>query len=130
MNEPLSSPIVYPVQTSDLCPLRAALAATSDLYESVDDALHRLVRVSNQRGCDLEALGRLAGLVDKLEKVTAETHLSTRCPQRLNTIHLSIFVQGIISTLKTSFSVPLLSLHLFLLSSKSTYLSFSPSSSV
>ncbi|CAL8384226.1 unnamed protein product [Arctogadus glacialis] len=51
---------------------RAALAATSDLYESVDDALHRLVRVSNQRGCDLEALGRLAGLVDKLEKCDQE----------------------------------------------------------
>uniref|UniRef100_A0A3P8RKH4 Rho guanine nucleotide exchange factor (GEF) 40 n=1 Tax=Amphiprion percula TaxID=161767 RepID=A0A3P8RKH4_AMPPE len=46
----------------------AALAATSKLYDSVDDALHRLVRVSNQRGRDLEALGRLAGLVDKLEK--------------------------------------------------------------
>ncbi|CAL8326552.1 unnamed protein product [Lota lota] len=51
---------------------KAALAATSDLYESVDDALHRLVRVSNQRGCDLEALGRLAGLVDKLEKCDQE----------------------------------------------------------
>ncbi|XP_035473786.2 rho guanine nucleotide exchange factor 40 isoform X2 [Scophthalmus maximus] len=47
---------------------RAALAVTSDLYDSVDDALHKLVRVSNQRGRDLEALGRLAGLVDKLEK--------------------------------------------------------------
>uniref|UniRef100_A0A3Q3E8A5 Rho guanine nucleotide exchange factor (GEF) 40 n=1 Tax=Labrus bergylta TaxID=56723 RepID=A0A3Q3E8A5_9LABR len=46
----------------------AALTATSKLYDSVDDALHRLVRVSNQRGRDLEALGRLAGLVDKLEK--------------------------------------------------------------
>lgn len=53
----------------DLRPTRAALAATSNLYDSVDDALHRLVRVSNQRGRDLEALGRLAGLVDKLEKV-------------------------------------------------------------
>lgn len=51
------------------CPHRAALAATSKLYDGVDDALHRLVRVSNQRGRDLEALGRLAGLVDKLEKV-------------------------------------------------------------
>ncbi|XP_030194266.1 rho guanine nucleotide exchange factor 40 isoform X2 [Gadus morhua] len=51
---------------------KAALAATSDLYESVDDALHRLVRVSNQRGCDLEALGRLAALVDKLEKCDQE----------------------------------------------------------
>lgn len=52
-------------------PLRAALAATSKLYDSVDDALHRLVQVSNQRGSDLEALGRLAGLVDRLEKVCA-----------------------------------------------------------
>lgn len=42
---------------------------TSNLYDSVDDALHRLVRVSNQRGRDLEALGRLATLVDKLDKV-------------------------------------------------------------
>lgn len=42
---------------------------TSNLYDSVDDALHRLVRVSNQRGRDLEALGRLAALVDKLDKV-------------------------------------------------------------
>ena len=42
---------------------------TSALYDSVDDNLHRLVRESNQRGRDLEALGRLAGLVDKLEKV-------------------------------------------------------------
>ncbi|KAM9426500.1 LOW QUALITY PROTEIN: rho guanine nucleotide exchange factor 40 [Pholidichthys leucotaenia] len=51
---------------------RAALAATSKLYDSVDDALHRLVRVSNQRGHGLEALGRLAGLVDKLEKCDKE----------------------------------------------------------
>uniref|UniRef100_A0AAQ6IK27 Rho guanine nucleotide exchange factor (GEF) 40 n=1 Tax=Anabas testudineus TaxID=64144 RepID=A0AAQ6IK27_ANATE len=51
---------------------RAALAATSKLYDSVDDALHRLVQVSNQRGRDLEALGRLAGLVDKLEKCDKE----------------------------------------------------------
>ncbi|XP_026018467.1 rho guanine nucleotide exchange factor 40 isoform X2 [Astatotilapia calliptera] len=51
---------------------RAALAVTSKLYDSVDDALHRLVRVSNQRGRDLEALGRLAGLVDKLEKCDKE----------------------------------------------------------
>lgn len=51
---------------------RAALAATSKLYDSVDDALHRLVQVSNDRGRDLEALGRLAGLVDKLEKVSPE----------------------------------------------------------
>ncbi|CAJ1085929.1 rho guanine nucleotide exchange factor 40 [Xyrichtys novacula] len=51
---------------------RAALTTTSKLYDSVDDALHRLVRVSNQRGRDLEALGRLAGLVDKLEKCDKE----------------------------------------------------------
>lgn len=51
---------------------RAALDATSKLYDSVDEALHRLVQVSNQRGRDLEALGRLAGLVDKLEKVCGE----------------------------------------------------------
>ncbi|XP_043099177.1 rho guanine nucleotide exchange factor 40, partial [Puntigrus tetrazona] len=47
---------------------KAALGVTSNLYDSVDDALHRLVRVSNQRGRDLEALGRLAALVDKLDK--------------------------------------------------------------
>uniref|UniRef100_A0A4W5NRU2 Rho guanine nucleotide exchange factor (GEF) 40 n=1 Tax=Hucho hucho TaxID=62062 RepID=A0A4W5NRU2_9TELE len=51
---------------------RAALAATSNLYDSVDDSLHRLVRVSNQRGSDLEALGRLAVMVDKLEKCERE----------------------------------------------------------
>ncbi|XP_056225168.1 rho guanine nucleotide exchange factor 40 [Seriola aureovittata] len=51
---------------------RAALTATSKLYDSVDDALHRLVRESNQRGRDLEALGRLALLVDKLEKCDKE----------------------------------------------------------
>ncbi|KAI7813921.1 rho guanine nucleotide exchange factor 40 isoform X2 [Triplophysa rosa] len=51
---------------------KAALAVTSDLYDGVDDALHRLVRVSNRRGCDLEALGRLAALVDKLEKCERE----------------------------------------------------------
>ncbi|XP_037335705.2 rho guanine nucleotide exchange factor 40 [Pungitius pungitius] len=51
---------------------RAALAATSELYDSVDDALHRLVRGSNQRGRDLEALGRLAGLVGTLEKCDKE----------------------------------------------------------
>ncbi|XP_047450939.1 rho guanine nucleotide exchange factor 40 isoform X2 [Mugil cephalus] len=51
---------------------RAALAATSKLYDSVDDALHRLVRESNQRGRDLEALGRLAVLADKLEKCDKE----------------------------------------------------------
>lgn len=54
---------------SNFYPCRAALAVTSKLYDSLDDALHRLVQVSNQRGRDLEALGRLAGLVDKLEKV-------------------------------------------------------------
>ncbi|KAL3046182.1 hypothetical protein OYC64_004234 [Pagothenia borchgrevinki] len=51
---------------------RAALAATAKLYDSVDDALHQLVQTSNQRGRDLEALGRLAGLVDKLEKCDKE----------------------------------------------------------
>ncbi|KAK2899972.1 rho guanine nucleotide exchange factor 40 isoform X1 [Channa argus] len=51
---------------------RAALAETSKLYDSVDDALHRLVQVSNKRGRDLEALGRLSGLVDKLEKCDKE----------------------------------------------------------
>ncbi|XP_038851213.1 rho guanine nucleotide exchange factor 40 [Salvelinus namaycush] len=51
---------------------RAALAATSNLYDSVDDSLHRLVQVSNQRGSDLEALGRLAAMVDKLEKCERE----------------------------------------------------------
>ncbi|KAM9827151.1 rho guanine nucleotide exchange factor 40 [Neosynchiropus ocellatus] len=45
---------------------RAALAATSKLYDSVDDSLHRLVQVSNKRGRDLEALGRLTGKVEKL----------------------------------------------------------------
>ncbi|KAK5893327.1 hypothetical protein CgunFtcFv8_006209 [Champsocephalus gunnari] len=51
---------------------RAALAATAKLYDSVDDALHQLVQTSNQRGRDLDALGRLAGLVDKLEKCDKE----------------------------------------------------------
>ncbi|XP_060772946.1 rho guanine nucleotide exchange factor 40 isoform X2 [Neoarius graeffei] len=51
---------------------RAALAATSSLYDSVDDSLHRLVRVSNQRSHDLEALSRLATLVDKLDKCEKE----------------------------------------------------------
>uniref|UniRef100_A0A8C5DFR4 Rho guanine nucleotide exchange factor 40-like n=1 Tax=Gouania willdenowi TaxID=441366 RepID=A0A8C5DFR4_GOUWI len=51
---------------------RAALAGTSKLYDSVDDALHCLVRVSNQRGRDLDALGQLAGLVEKLEKCDKE----------------------------------------------------------
>ncbi|XP_051580200.1 pleckstrin homology domain-containing family G member 4B-like isoform X1 [Myxocyprinus asiaticus] len=51
---------------------KAALAVTSNLYESVDDALHRLVRVSNQRSRDLEALGRLAALVDRLDKCDRE----------------------------------------------------------
>lgn len=50
-------------------PRRAALAATSELYDGVDDALHKLVWLSNQRGRDLESLGRLAELVDKLDKV-------------------------------------------------------------
>uniref|UniRef100_A0A087YBG1 Rho guanine nucleotide exchange factor (GEF) 40 n=1 Tax=Poecilia formosa TaxID=48698 RepID=A0A087YBG1_POEFO len=52
---------------------RAALNATSQLYDGVDDALHRLVQVSNRRGRDLEALGRLAGMVDKLEKVSKQS---------------------------------------------------------
>ncbi|XP_076868210.1 rho guanine nucleotide exchange factor 40 [Brachyhypopomus gauderio] len=47
---------------------RVALATTSELYDSVDDALHRLVRLSNQKGRDLESLGRLAALVAKLDK--------------------------------------------------------------
>ncbi|XP_011485991.1 rho guanine nucleotide exchange factor 40 [Oryzias latipes] len=51
---------------------RAALAAASQLYDSVDHALHQLVQVSNQRGRNLEALGQLAGLVDKLEKCDKE----------------------------------------------------------
>lgn len=61
---------------------------TSELYDGVDDALHKLVRVSNQRGRDLEALGRLAGLVDKLEKVCEEEHVSTLrlYKTRLNTM--------------------------------------------
>ncbi|KAF5901895.1 rho guanine nucleotide exchange factor 40-like, partial [Clarias magur] len=51
---------------------RAALAETSRLYDSVDDSLHRLVRVSNQRSHELEALSRLATLVDKLDKCEKE----------------------------------------------------------
>ncbi|XP_054656852.1 pleckstrin homology domain-containing family G member 4B isoform X2 [Dunckerocampus dactyliophorus] len=51
---------------------RAALAATSKLYDSVDDALHRLVQLSNQRGHKLDALGRLASLVDQLKKCDQE----------------------------------------------------------
>ncbi|KAJ8268723.1 hypothetical protein COCON_G00113300 [Conger conger] len=51
---------------------RAALAQTSDLYNSVDDALHRLVRVSNQRGQSLDALSRLAKLEEKLERCEEE----------------------------------------------------------
>ncbi|XP_051554972.1 rho guanine nucleotide exchange factor 40-like isoform X2 [Myxocyprinus asiaticus] len=51
---------------------KAALAVTSNLYDSVDDALHRLVRVSNQRGHDLEALERLAALVNRLDKCDRE----------------------------------------------------------
>ncbi|KAI1888672.1 hypothetical protein AGOR_G00187550 [Albula goreensis] len=47
---------------------RAALARTSDLYNSVDDALHRLVRESNQRGRGLDALSRLAKLEEKLDQ--------------------------------------------------------------
>ncbi|XP_035280397.1 rho guanine nucleotide exchange factor 40 isoform X1 [Anguilla anguilla] len=57
-------------QTSPDC--RAALARTSDLYNSVDDALHRLVRVSNQRGRSLDALSRLAKLEEKLERCDRE----------------------------------------------------------
>ncbi|KAG9329164.1 hypothetical protein JZ751_007386 [Albula glossodonta] len=41
---------------------------TSDLYNSVDDALHRLVRESNQRGRGLDALSRLAKLEEKLDQ--------------------------------------------------------------
>nr|XP_057923846.1 rho guanine nucleotide exchange factor 40 isoform X2 [Doryrhamphus excisus] len=51
---------------------RAALAATSKLYDSVDDALHRLVQLSNQRGHKLDSLGRLATLVDELKKCDQE----------------------------------------------------------
>ncbi|KAG7462187.1 hypothetical protein MATL_G00199850 [Megalops atlanticus] len=51
---------------------RAALAVTSDLYNSVDDALHRLVRVSNQRSGELEALGRLTALEEKLDRCERE----------------------------------------------------------
>lgn len=50
-------------------PLRDALAVTSNLYDSVDNALHRLIQMSNHRVSALEALGRLAAMVDKLEKV-------------------------------------------------------------
>ncbi|XP_051921750.1 rho guanine nucleotide exchange factor 40 isoform X1 [Hippocampus zosterae] len=57
-------------QTSPDC--RAALATASKLYDSVDDALHRLVRVSNRRARNLDALGRLAGLVNQLEKCDEE----------------------------------------------------------
>ncbi|KPP60369.1 hypothetical protein Z043_121639, partial [Scleropages formosus] len=54
---------------------RAALAVTSDLYNSVDDALHRLVRVSNQRGRDLETLGKLVALEERLDQeLHRETH--------------------------------------------------------
>ncbi|TRY55747.1 hypothetical protein DNTS_016169 [Danionella cerebrum] len=51
---------------------KAALSVTSDLYNSVDDALHRLVQVSNQRSQDLESLVRLAGMVEKLNKCEME----------------------------------------------------------
>lgn len=54
------------------------MAVTTNLYDSVDDALHRLVRVSNQRGRDLEALGRLAALVDKLDKVCVRIKRAVR----------------------------------------------------
>ncbi|XP_057710975.1 rho guanine nucleotide exchange factor 40 isoform X1 [Corythoichthys intestinalis] len=57
-------------RTSPDC--RAALAAASKLYDSVDDALHGLVRVSNRRARELDALSRLAGLVDELEKCEEE----------------------------------------------------------
>ncbi|MGH0118613.1 UNVERIFIED_CONTAM: hypothetical protein FKN15_047593 [Acipenser sinensis] len=48
---------------------RDSLAVTFDLYNGVDDALHRLVRLSNERIRDLEALARLGTLENKLEKV-------------------------------------------------------------
>ncbi|XP_077598310.1 rho guanine nucleotide exchange factor 40 isoform X1 [Stigmatopora nigra] len=51
---------------------RAALAAASELYDSVDQALHDLVRVSNRRAGELDALSRLAGLVGHLEKCKQE----------------------------------------------------------
>ncbi|XP_061619218.1 rho guanine nucleotide exchange factor 40 isoform X4 [Phyllopteryx taeniolatus] len=57
-------------RTSHDC--RAALAAAARLYDSVDDALHCLVRVSNRRARDLDALSRLAGLADELEKCDEE----------------------------------------------------------
>lgn len=56
-----------------MCYRRAALDTASKLYDSVDDALHRLVRVSNRRARNLDALGRLAGLVNQLEKVSWQT---------------------------------------------------------
>ncbi|XP_041095476.1 pleckstrin homology domain-containing family G member 4B-like isoform X2 [Polyodon spathula] len=48
---------------------RDSLAVTFDLYNGVDDALHRLVRLSNERLRDLEELARLGTLENKLEKV-------------------------------------------------------------
>lgn len=49
---------------------RAALTATTELYNSVDDSLHRLVRVSNERGRDLDALRKLVALEERLNKVS------------------------------------------------------------
>ncbi|XP_077444922.1 rho guanine nucleotide exchange factor 40 isoform X2 [Stigmatopora argus] len=57
-------------RTSPDC--RAALAAASKLYDSVDNALHGLVQVSNRRARELDALSRLAGLVGELEKCNEE----------------------------------------------------------
>ncbi|XP_077401026.1 rho guanine nucleotide exchange factor 40 [Vanacampus margaritifer] len=57
-------------RTSPDC--RAALATASTLYDGVDDALHRLVRVSNRRARDLDALGRLADLMNQLKKCDEE----------------------------------------------------------
>ncbi|KAJ8261562.1 hypothetical protein GJAV_G00155760 [Gymnothorax javanicus] len=51
---------------------RAALTRTTDMYNGVDDALHRLVRVSNQKGRSLDALSRLAKLEEKLERSERE----------------------------------------------------------
>ncbi|XP_051779061.1 rho guanine nucleotide exchange factor 40-like isoform X2 [Erpetoichthys calabaricus] len=48
---------------------RDSLSTTSDLYNRVDDALHQLVMLSNQRLRDLETIGRLGALESKLEKV-------------------------------------------------------------
>ncbi|XP_023695314.2 rho guanine nucleotide exchange factor 40 isoform X1 [Paramormyrops kingsleyae] len=59
-----------PAQRSTDC--RAALAATTELYNSVDDSLHRLVRVSNERGRDLDALRKLVALEERLNKCEKE----------------------------------------------------------